>query len=291
MAATTSTPTVFNSLTDGPPSRRANGIKCTRIPEATQQNLHALTAAADWAGLSAPKGLSGRGCNRTPLLVAPASDALQLNQNVYVHLGGTDDAVSYPGIVARITESAVSIRFPDLQALPAGATVGSTALLKIPNNCGVQSAACEVLEAGQTPIVYIKVAAPQHLTISQNRKFFRLPLFIKAKLTVKVSKNQALSGKSDPNAMTEDISAGGLRLNSTLVLEVGDTAVIALRLPLRRGEDGDFTSPCVVRRVVANPDKANKPFQIGVEFNSANRRDEDALMAAMFELQRRARGG
>jgi c-di-GMP-binding flagellar brake protein YcgR len=193
--------------------------------------------------------------------------------------------------VARITESAVSIRFPDLKALPAGATVGSSALLKIANNCGVQSASCQVLEAEHTPVVYVKLAAPQHLTITQNRKFFRLPLFIKAKPTVKVSKNQALLNQSDPNAMTEDISAGGTRLNSTLALVVGDTAVITLRLPLRRGEDGDFTSPCIVRRVVLNTDKANRPFQIGVEFNSANRRDEDALMAAMFELQRRARGG
>jgi hypothetical protein len=218
--------------------------------------------------------------------VDPASDAIQLKQCVYVNLSGTDGAVSYPGIVARITESDISIRFPDLKALPKGTRAGSTALLKIPNNCGALSAACTVLEANNTPIVYIKLVTPQNFTIDQNRKFFRQQLFIKAKLAVTDAKNQSLMGAVDESAMTEDISAGGVRLNSTLALEVDDTAVITLRLPVRSGEEGDISSPGIVRRVVANLNKASKPFQLCFEFNVANRREQDALMAAMFELQR-----
>lgn len=109
-----------------------------------------------------------------------------------MHLQGTDNNVSYPGIVARITENAVSIRFPNLVALPKGATVGGTAVLKVANNCGVQTATCKVLEAEHTPIVYIKLAASQHLTITQNRKFFHLPLFVKA-----ISRWRRCSNSSD----------------------------------------------------------------------------------------------
>lgn len=232
------------------------------------------------------KSLLSRARNRISRQVDPASDDIQLNHRVYVNLRGTDDAVSYPGIVARITERNISIRFPDLKALPKGTTVGSPALLKVPNNCGALCATCAVLEAKNTPSVYIKLVAPQSFTIDQNRKFFRQALFIKARLEVTAAKNQSLLGQVEDNAMTENISAGGVRLNSTLALEVDDTAIVTLRLPLRSGEEGDISSPGIVRRLVANSNKASKPFQVCFEFNVASRREEDTLMAAMFELQR-----
>lgn len=106
------------------------------------------------------------------------------------------------------------------------------------------------IATGEAPSVYLRLATPKNLSIGQNRKFFRLPLFIKAVVVVKVAKNQLLSGKSDANALTDDTSAGGVRLDPTLALEAGDTVSITLRLPLRRGEDGDVvktaTSPAPV---------------------------------------------
>ena len=238
------------------------------------------------SGLIARKGLLSWARDRISTQVDLASGDIQLNQCVYVHIRGADGTVSYPGIVARITKRNISIRFPDLKALPKGTTAGSTALLKIPNNCGALCANCAVLEANSTPIVYIKLVAPRNFTIDQNRKFFRQQLFIKAKLEVTEAKSQSLLGAIDESAMTEDISAGGVRVNSTLALEVGDIAVITMRLPLRSGEEGDIISPGIVRRVAVNSNKASKPFQVCFEFNVANRREEDSLMAAMFELQR-----
>lgn len=215
-----------------------------------------------------------------------ASEDIQLNQSAYVHLTGTDGTSSYPGIVARVTERDISIRFPDLKALPKGIALGTAALLKIPNNCGALCATCAMLEAKNAPSVYVKLVAPQNFTIDQNRKFFRQQLFVKAKLEVTDAKNPSLLGEVDEAAMAENISAGGVRLNSTLDLEVGDTAVITMRLPLRNGEEGDISTPGIVRRVTTHSNKASKPFQVCFEFNVANRREEDALMAAMFELQR-----
>lgn len=214
---------------------------------------------------------------------------LQVSQNVYVHFGTSDQTAGIQGIVARFCDRELIIRFPNLQRLPAEATPGSEAVLKVANACGVQCATCSILEASETPTAHVKLAAPQVFTMSQSRKFFRLQYCVKAVLTVKDSASPALVGKTDPSAMTQDISAGGVRLDSALAAEVGDHVVVAVRLPMRQAEDAVFSCSGTVRRVSHDSAKTKHPHQLCIEFTLGGHREEDALMATMFELQRRTR--
>src|SRR5262245_26619616 len=145
---------------------------------------------------------------------------MSLQVNHVVQLEFTGKRVSC--VVTALTADRVILRVLDVVAPPPGAEIGATVALSLVNEQGVHSASAQIVQVATKPHVALALRAPIKLITKQNRRFVRVNVKLPVRCSVRASTNTELVGTTDPDAKTLDLSAGGMRLVTTLPLTVGD---------------------------------------------------------------------
>jgi c-di-GMP-binding flagellar brake protein YcgR len=212
---------------------------------------------------------------------------LQVSQAVTVEAGtDADGAAVASGVVSASTAESLSIRFPDLKQPLAGFVTGRTVKVRVSNQHGVHTATTRVLQVMTAPYIFITIVAPTGFATQQQREFFRVGTKLPVSCTIVESGDHDAIGRQDSAAKSVDISAGGMRLATTLPLQLGDRVELQLKSGLPR-----VTTPRLyaqVLRVGPGETRARGAISVGLKFVYANQREQDSVMLLMYELQRKS---
>jgi hypothetical protein len=212
--------------------------------------------------------------------------ALQINQLIWVEVVGVAEGSGAHGSVALITADRVGVRFDGASA-PAGLLPECNVLLRLVNEHGVHTGRASVAQVTRKPLAAM-LRTPITFSTTQNRKFVRVPAKMQATCSVRASRHPALVGQRDDAAKTQDLSAGGARITTSLPLSMGDEIDLAVKLRNVRWNEPELKISGRVVRAVPFEKKPRMTFQVGVEFVHANQRQLDALVLLVFELQRKS---
>lgn len=216
---------------------------------------------------------------------------LQINQALGVQIVATAAPFTETdtnGIVVSLTSDAITIRLPELDAPVDGLTSNGTIRLRVTNSQGLHVAEVKVLQVVSAPFVSVTVSPPRRFETTQQREFFRVAVRMPVTCTLVKPAGGEAQGSVDTSASTEDISAGGMRLSTSLPLQLENEVELLLKARNARGVETTLTLRAQVLRVLGDSAKAGATRSVGVKFMYANQRQQDALVLLMFELQRRS---
>jgi c-di-GMP-binding flagellar brake protein YcgR len=185
----------------------------------------------------------------------------------------------FGGTIERSADDALSLRFPN-RTRTRPFQVGAEVHIDVVERGDVlsfQSAVIGMMTTEESLIVEVR---PPSSVTTMGRKFFRLAWRVPVVVT--------LAEEDDKRTITletEDVGAGGVGVVSPAKLDVGQRAMLTLRL----GERGDVEMRAWVVRVhhVALSDPAR--YRIGFVFEEMPVRMRDKLIGFIFEKQREIR--
>jgi c-di-GMP-binding flagellar brake protein YcgR len=210
---------------------------------------------------------------------------LQVNQEIWVQGVGEHSAPAVTSTVAYVSTESVTLRFPGLAAVPQGFVADSDVLLRMTDQNGIHTAVARVRRTVASPVAMITLASPLRFATKQDRKFFRVAAKLPVLCAITDSWDKKAVGKADEAASTQDISAGGVCLLTKLPLCVGDQLALELKLRTPKPTETLLQVGGRVTRVAVLEGQARRRIVAGVEF-SQGKREQDALVLIMFELQR-----
>lgn len=213
---------------------------------------------------------------------------LQANQAVWVEVVGGADSTGANCLVVATTPERITLRFTDSGALPAGLVPGCSLALRMVNEQGVHTAVAKVAQVATKPHAAVTLRAPLRFATTQMRKFVRVGVKLPVVCTVRASRNDRLVGECDRAGRTQDLSAGGMRLSTSLPLRVGDELDLKLKVRSQRAGETELSLSGRVLRVGPGEKKPRMTLFAGIELIHANQREQDALVLLVFELQRKS---
>jgi hypothetical protein len=242
---------------------------------------------------------------------------LQVNQAVQVRSQIHRESIA--GVVVSFTHLGVGVWFPQLPTLPKGFEPETRVQFRYCDYAGVHTAVTVVLQAQPGPRSGILLKAPERFITTQKRRFFRQVCSLPAPFRVLTLPQPRSSGEEDPDAIIEDLSAGGARIRTRLWLAMDDRIALTIQKP-PEPQTEDLPSPKINPNAIAaltlhttglpHPQLA-KPappeaipvkarvlrirldtfgdlptYTMGVEFVSLGVSDQDRLVAFVFGLQK-----
>lgn len=214
--------------------------------------------------------------------------SLQVNHVVQVEITGHAGSKRVSCVVTALTADRVILRVLDVALPPPGAEIGATIALNLVNEQGVHSASAQIVQVASKPHVALALRGPIKLVSKQNRRFVRVPVKLPVRCAVRAPANTELLGATDADAKTLDLSAGGMRLATTLPLSLGDELDLTLHLPSGvRSPARELQRAGRVLRVLPADTNPKVTIIAGIELMHANQRDQDALVMIVFELERK----
>jgi len=226
---------------------------------------------------------------------------------------------AFPKSTSHQGSSCACVRVVDPSNLPAQVLVGQVVRLSICDDAGRHQSEVRVARTTHLPYPTVVVSRPMALHTRQNREYFRVPVTLVTTCAVVHSERPMRIGFSDTDARTRDLSAGGVRLATTLKLDVGDRILVTFAHPFGAPAGAGRSAPPPSRRGGPAPsrrDRASMPpssarehlvfalasevvrvlslaaspvarFSVGARFRDVTDRDQDRLVKLLFELQRR----
>ena len=244
---------------------------------------------------------------------------LQVNQAVQIRTQANRESLG--AVVVSYGLDGIGVWFPQLGVLPEGFAPEIRVQFRYCDYAGVHTAVTTVVQVQVKPRCEALLKLPQRFETKQKRKFFRQACSLSTVLTVLTLPQPAWSGEEDPQAVIEDLSAGGARLRTMLHLAEGDR----IQFTIKRHAEGDPAQtpppesrppssgmaavpmknafparPLFVKAVtpdgivvrgkvlrVRQDTFGDMPsFSLGVEFTGIGVGDQDRLVAFVFDLQR-----
>jgi len=130
-------------------------------------------------------------------------------------------------------------------------------------------------------IPLLRLAYPEQINRIQKRNHVRLPV----ELEVQYAPVNQAGKKEAPlvfaKASTVDISGGGMKLMVRHPIEEKEMLTLKFYLPLRRGLEHLILRALVNRCIEVDPQ--TQKYQLSLEFDSINRRQQDIIVRFIFE--------
>lgn len=262
-------------------------------------------AAEDRSSVNLTEGwpfLSKRSVDRLRLTEAAASPSLgvfgcvmgypQVNQFAILEL---ESGTSIDGTVTALAHGRVVLGLPDLSTAPAELVVGAAGVLWFSDGLGrycVKVSVARVLDDRACITAVVTLAST--VETMQTRRYFRVPAKLPLIFSVLSAKDDAIACAKNVAAVTSDISAGGLRMTTSLALSVGDRIEVSLAFEAppsssRERPPSTIELEANVLRVTRGEARRGAPFVVGVDFLYRTERDRDNIVRLLFDLQRRTR--
>jgi hypothetical protein len=182
----------------------------------------------------------------------------------------------------------IQLALTNIAALPAGLEVGRQVWIRFSNALGLHQTRCAISRVTPGKALVVALArAPQVETV-QRRKFFRVPAALSVRFDVLTSAIPEATGKVEPRGLAQDISAGGIRLESSLLLAVGDWLHVTVQVPrgFRRQLPAELACEARVVRVLELRARNKIAYGLGLEFEFASESERDRWVHLTFDLQR-----
>ena len=171
---------------------------------------------------------------------------------------------------------------------PRGLIAGAALTLRFATTVGLHEARSRVLTVTEDRTVKLGISQVNKPTTVQRRRYFRVPAALAVQVTVTQSSWIDGVGQKDPRAITRDISAGGLCLETTVRVTLGDVLAITLETPrgFRKGLPPELPCAGRVLRVQETSRSGRTLHVLGVEMIIAAERERDRWVQLTFDLQR-----
>jgi hypothetical protein len=207
---------------------------------------------------------------------------LVAGQWVEVSMEDLQTPVLLSGFVLSMRPSEVLLTFPELLAPPKGLESEAQATVRYRNQSGQFTAIGYILRVASGPPVTVTFKRLSPLGADPRR----IPIRIAARLPVSVrvvtSSVASSLGQEDMPGWTENLSANGMLLGTSLLLAIGDV----LRLAVANGADGTVVHGRVIR-VHESEAKEQAQFGVGVELVHRSETDRRLWLAFLSRFQSR----
>jgi hypothetical protein len=189
--------------------------------------------------------------------------------------------------VVAIPPREVLLSLPSGVIEPPALLPGASVTVSFATSLGLHQGRTTVLRVAPGRTVAVALGRLADITTSQRRQFFRVPASLVTLLVVGPSKSSSL-GKEDAKALSQDISAGGMRIDTTLALAVGDEVQVTVHTPRGLRRNLPDVLACVARVVRAEQviRRNRKLWSAGLQFQFATESERDRWVQLTFDLQR-----
>ena len=187
------------------------------------------------------------------------------------------------GFVLSMRPREVLLTFPELLAPPKGLESEAQATIRYTNQAGQFTAIGQIrrVAAGPPVTITFKRLSPRG---SDPGRPIRIAARLPVSVRVVTSSVTSSLGQEDMPGWTENLSASGLFLGTSLLLAVGDV----LRLAVSYGAEGAVVHGRVIR-VHESEDRAQAQFGVGVECVHASEAERERWLALLACFQSRER--
>lgn len=214
---------------------------------------------------------------------------LRVGQSVRLDVHQGDSHIELSGGVLQIGTGELMLTFPSYKVLPFVKT-GSRVTLRAWDHLGMHQAKTRVTRVTKVPHPgVIVLTAPRSFQTVQKRNYFRLEtsLAIRFWLGGAPAADAAILAS---RAVTDDISAGGVRFRTLQSMAVGDRLFIVIDFP--RGQRSSAESLSFLSRVVRVSEAAVEDevqYTVGCQFEDVRDRERDRMVKLLLDLQANVR--
>lgn len=214
--------------------------------------------------------------------------SLQTNQLIRLEVAAdpSSTVTGADGIILDMFSEKISIGFPDLEACPAAFVSGAPAVVKVTDHFGIHWANTRIVQATSGREFAVLIERPEQFETTQQRRFFRVTASVNITFSVVKTDNPEGQGKRDLPAVTDDLSAGGLRFLTPLALAVGDIVHVVVRVPNEKKVIEPLGMKGTVLRSVPAVHRGKPATSIGIEFLEVPERIRNILIRYLYSLQR-----
>lgn len=190
------------------------------------------------------------------------------------------------GTVLQIGKRQLMLAFPQYRELP-GVMVGANAMLSVWDDFGLHRGRSRMLVVTTKPYPGAIVERPRIFTTQQQRGYFRVATSLAISFTPVAAPPETLASR----AVTEDISAGGLKFRTRERLMVGADLHLGVEIPL--GDQATSREQVAldgrVVRVASVHIEDEDQYAVSCQFERLRDSERDRLVKLLLDLQRRAR--
>ena len=186
--------------------------------------------------------------------------------------------------VLSLRPSEVLLTFPELLAPPKGLEFEAQATLRYRNHSGRHTAIGHILRVAAGPPVTVTFKRPAPLGTDPRQSPVRTAARLPVSVHVVTSSVASSLGQEDTPDSTENLSASGMLLGTSLLLAVGDF----LRLVVSHGAEGAVVHGRVIR-VHESEDREQGQFGVGVEFVHETEAERERWLTFLARFQGRER--
>jgi hypothetical protein len=209
---------------------------------------------------------------------------LVAGQWVEVSVGDLHAPVLLSGFVLSMQPSEVLLTFPDLLAPPKGLEFEAQATLRYGNRSSQHTAIGRILRVASGPPVTVTFKRLAPTQSDSKRPPSRTAASLPVAVRVVTSSVSSSLGQEDMPGLTENVSANGILLATSLLLAVGDV----VRLLVTNGAEAAVVHGRVIR-VCEGENKVRGQFVMGVELTHEDHVEREGWLAFLAHFQRRER--
>jgi len=215
------------------------------------------------------------------------SEQLLVGQAVELDIDGTTPPARVMGVVVAMPPREILLSLASGAVAPPALQPGAQVLVSFATSQGLHQGRTSVLRVAPGRTVAVALARFSGVSTAQRRQFFRVPASMVALLVIGTTRAGTL-GKEDPRALTQDFSAGGMRVDTVLPLTVGDHLKVTLEVPrgLRKNLPPQLSCEAKVVRVEHVVRRNRKLQSAGLQFVFATENERDRWVQLTFDLQR-----
>lgn len=221
-----------------------------------------------------------------------ADQQLVVGQSVELVIPAADEPggqVPVEALVFGAPEREYLLTLPALAVVPPGLIDGARVTIRFATKTGLCEVASHVLRvtAGAKGL-NVAVARTARVETIQRRRFFRVPACLNVSFRVQASDIAEHLGLTDDKALTQDLSAGGMRIETTVAVGHGDRLEVRVQTPkgFRRSLPPQLSTEALVVRIEEGVRRFQRLFIIGVEFHFRAENERDKWVQLAFDLQR-----
>jgi c-di-GMP-binding flagellar brake protein YcgR len=212
--------------------------------------------------------------------------SLTINKLIEIQVASISSTISYKSRVEEIDARGIWIANPTFQGSLVLISVGEEIIATYGDDLCIYSFSSTVLSIAREPLPMLLLAQPEpkKVTRIQRRDFVRVPAILPVEFGI-ISPDQDLTAIKTYKANTIDISGGGLKLLTNILVKERDL----LQLTLFLEGEAMILSGIVIRANIEVEEDNPKPASVGVQFVNIHESDRDKVVKFVFDWQRQMR--
>lgn len=215
------------------------------------------------------------------------SEQLLVGQAVALDIADADPPARVMGVVIAMPPREILLSLASGAVAPPSLLPGVVVTVSFSTTLGLHQARTTVLRVAPGRTVAVVIERFNAVSTSQRRQFFRVTASLVSILVVGATRSSSL-GKEDNRALTQDLSGGGMRVDTILALAIGDKVKVTVETPrgLRKYLPDQLSCEAQVVRVENVVKRNRKMFSVGLQFLFATESERDRWVQLTFDLQR-----